>query len=225
MYKYEYKYKNLEIKFLMTLKNTSYFEQNVLFYFSDEFSCGCQCTCYTDVQTRALVADCSNLGLVEIPQNLPNYTDWLIVSGNNISSLNQEILQTPFLPHLTKIDISGNSLTNISNEFIALYANCGSRLSLLDISRNNLKMLPRHIQNVSSLRNLRLSGNPFTCSCGNIWIKDSLNNSDAIDDSTNVTCTMPSGEEIRMIDVNPKLVGCPSPKKPHNRWKILGFIS
>ena len=86
-------------------------------FFSDEFSCGYKCRCYTDVLTRALVADCSNLKLIEIPDNLPNYTDWLIVSQNNISSLNEEITQTSFFPHLTILDISENSLDNISNAF------------------------------------------------------------------------------------------------------------
>ena len=152
------------------------------YYFSDEFPCGHQmlCRCYTDVLTRALVADCSNLGLVEIPQNLPNYTDWLIVSENNISSLNQEILETSYFPYLTKLDISGNSLVNISNLF-EVYICSISRLSLLDISNNNLTTLPRNIMNISSLSNLWLDGNSFKCICDNFWMRDWLNNSGIVE--------------------------------------------
>ena len=172
--------------------------------FSDEFSCGYKCRCYTDVHTRALVADCSNLELTEIPQNLPNYTDRLLTSGNNISTLNQDILQSSFLPHITKLNISGNSFDNISYQFIDLFTNCGSRLSLLDISNNNLTTLPRNIRNISYLTSLQLTGNSFLCNCENIWMGDWLNKNDIIDDSTNITCTMPSGKKIPMIYMNSK---------------------
>ena len=200
-----------------------------LLIFSDEFPCGYNCTCYTDITTRALVADCSNLNLIDIPQNLPNYTDWLIISENNISPLNEEILQPPFFPYLTKLDISGNSLDNISNVF-DIFTCCSSRLSSLDILSNNLTTLPTIFQNISSLRSLRLSENPLQCHCENMWMKDWLNNSGIIDDATNISCTMPgpSGKEIRMIDMNPKDLGCPLPQSTlptTNPWKILGLLS
>ena len=161
---------------------------------------------------------------MEIPQNLPNYTDWLLISGNNISSFNQEILQNSFLPYITKLDISDNRFDNISNEFIDLFT-C-SRLSFLDISNNNLTMLPSNIQNISSLRDLRLTGNSFQCNCENFWMKDWLNNSIIIEHFTNITCTKPglSGEEIRMIDMNPKDMDCPVPTILTNWWKILGNV-
>ena len=172
------------------------------------------------------MANCSNLNLTEIPHNLPNYTDWLIVSGNNISFLNQEILQHSFLPHLTKLDISRNSLNTISKEFIDLFVHCYSRLFFLDISNNNLTTLPRNIQNMSSLQSLRFSGNILECICENIWIKDWLNKSDIIEDSTNISCTMPSGEEIQMLYTNTNDMDCPTPESitTANLWKILGFI-
>ena len=198
----------------------------LLFYqlnvFSDEFSCGYKCSCYTDVKTRALVADCSNQGLVEIPPNLPNYTNWLLISGNNISFLNME---SSFLPHLTKLDISRNSLNNISNDFIDLFTDCHWKQLSLDISHNNLTTLPRNIQNISSITNLQLTGNSFQCNCENIWMKDWLNNSDTIDDSTNITCIMPgsSGKEIPMIDMSLKDMDCPVPESTTNWWKMLGI--
>ena len=194
--------------------------------YSDEFSCGYKCRCYTDIHTRALVADCSNLAQREIPLNLPNYTDWLLISGNHISTFNEDILQSSFLAHITKLDLSGNSFDNISHEFFDLFTNCGSRLSFLNISNNNLTMLPSTIQNISSLKSLQLTGNSFQCNCENIWMGDWLNKIDIIDDSTNITCTMPSGKEIPMIDMNPKDMDCPEPESTTtaNLWKILGMI-
>ena len=173
-------------------------------FYLDEFSCGYKCRCYTDILTTALMADCSNLELMIIPENLPNHTDWLMVSDNNISSVNQEILQTSFFPYLTKIGISGNSLDNISNVF-HIFTSCNSRLSYLDISSNNLTALPMIFQNISSLKSLRISENPLECNCESLWMKDWLNKSSIIEDPTNITCTMPgpSASEIPMIEMNP----------------------
>ena len=196
-------------------------------YISDEFFHGYGCRCYTDVHTGALVADCSDLGLIEIPQNLPNYTDWLIVSGNNISSLDQETLKTPILPYITKLDISRNRLENISHEFIEVFTNPYFKLSFLDISSNNLVRLPRNIMNISSLRNLRLTGNSFQCDCENLWMKNWLNNSNIIENSTNIRCTMSKtpGEEILMIHMREKDMDCPSDNPILNPLEIFGIIS
>ena len=192
-------------------------------FFSDEFSCGNNCTCYTDVQTRAVVADCSNQELIEIPQNLPNYTDWLVVSENNISSVDQDILQTSFFPHLTKLNISGNSLDNISNVF-DIFTCCSSRLSTLDISSNNLTTLPTIFQNISSLKSLKISENPLECNCESMWMKDWLNSSGIIEDFEKITCTMTgeSPRSIPMIEMNLKDMNCPMSTTTINWWKILG---
>ena len=169
-----------------------------------------------------------NLGLIEIPQNLPNYTDWLVIPGNNISSLDQETLKTPFLPYITRLDISQNRLENISHEFIELFTHpYFSRLSFLDISNNNLVRLPRNIMNISSLRNLRLTGNSFQCNCENLWMKKWLNNSNIIENSTNIRCTMSKtpGEEIIMIDMKEEDMDCPSQQSILNLLEIFGIIS
>ena len=168
------------------------------------------------------MADCSNLGLIEIPENLPNYTDWLIVPGNNISSLDQ---RAPFLPYITRLDISRNRLNNISHEFTDLFM-C-TRLSFLDISSNNLVSLPRSIMNISSLRNLRLTGNSFQCNCESLWMKHWLNNSNIIENSTNIKCTMskPLRKEIRMIYMNEDDMDCPSQQSILSPLEIFGIIS
>ena len=145
---------------------------------------------------------------MEIPLNLPNYIDWLLISGNNISTFNQETLQSLFLPHITKLDISYNKFDNISIEFIDLFTNCGSRLSFLDISNNNLAQLPSNIQNISSLRYLHLTGNFFQCNCENIWMKDWLNNSNIMEDSANIHCIMPSGKWNLFIELTDADLAC-----------------
>ena len=133
------------------------------------------------------------------------------------------VTQTSFFPHLTILDISENSLDNISNAFY-VFTCCSSRLSYLDISNNNLTTLPIIFQNISSLKRLKLSKNPLQCSCENMWMKDWLNRSDIIEDFLNISCKIPSGEEIQLIDMNPEDMNCPSLEEMANIWKILGFI-
>ena len=165
---------------------------------------------------------------MEIPQNFPNNTDWLLISGNDISTFNQEMLHESLFNNIKHLDISGNKLENISNKFIDFFTNSRSRLSFLDISNNNLTTLPRNIQNISSLETLRLSENSLKCSCENMWMKDWLNRTDIIHDSTNISCQMPSRKEILMMDMNPEDLNCPSLESPkntkHNLWKIPGYI-
>ena len=64
-----------------------------------------------------LVADCSHSDLTHVPDAIPEETDWLLLSGNNISSLitaKKEINDT--LYHLSQLDLHGNNLTNMSVE-------------------------------------------------------------------------------------------------------------
>ena len=169
------------------------------------------------------MVDCAHAGLTQIPKSLPIDTDWLILSGNNISSLNQEIVQTAFFTHLTKLYISSNNLDNISNLF---EVDTCSRLSFLDISNNNLSTLPRNVVNISSLRNLWLGGNSFKCICDNFWMRDWLRNSGIVDNYTKITCIKADAKEIRMIDMDSQEVGCPLPKStlpPEDIWKPIGF--
>ena len=55
----------------------------------------------------------------------------------------------------------------------------------LDISQNNLETLPQKIQELKSLQQIWLSGNPFLCDCTMTWMIDWLSNA-----------TTPSGEHV-----------------------------
>ena len=172
-------------------------------------------------QERTLVADCLRAGLNQIPKSLPKDTDWLILSGNNITSL--QILDLQFFHDLSRLDLHNNKIKYISKEFVE-YLSTHQILENLDISNNNLTTLPRIFQNISSLKRLKLSKNPLQCNCENMWMKDWLNSSAIIEDSLNIICTLPSGEEIQLIDMNPEDMNCPLLDKMANLWKILGLF-
>ena len=193
-----------------------------LFLVLGSFPCGPGCGCYTDNQERALVADCSSLELTEVPYKLPNYTNWLFLFENNITSLGENVSNLPYLSFLTTIDLSQNNLNQISDRIFSLFTHCYSRLSSLDISNNNLTTLSEKLHDIKSLESVKISVNPDKCQCENLWIKDWLKGSEIASDYQNVTCDWPSGERIFIANLDEKDLDCPSLSSASKMWKILG---
>ena len=198
--------------------------QHVIVIISDHFpkSCENECRCYSNRHERALVAECSHKGLTQIPGSLPNNLDWLIVSGNNIRSFNDSILNKTFLRHISKLEISSNNITSISPEFIDLFIEYDN-LKYLDVSNNHLKNLPQNIQNVTSLKKLLIHGNQFQCQCDNIWMKDwILRNNDLVYNYKTIECEYAARMVKPIIQVDKVTLGCIPRKAPFSLWKILG---
>ena len=79
------------------------------------------------------MADCAHAGLTQIPKSLPIDTDWLILSGNNISSVQTEDLK--FLPILSRLDLKQNNIKSISQYFVEYLSNRSNAVNL-NISSN-----------------------------------------------------------------------------------------
>ena len=188
-------------------------------------SCVTKCQCYSNRHQRVLVADCSYSGLKFIPHSLPKHTDWLLLSGNNFTSLNiQNMENNILLQYLSKLDLHNNKIRNISSKFLDTFTE-NNKLIYLDLSYNELITLPENVQNLSSLQTLKITGNKFKCSCNNIWMKDwFLNKSDLIDDYENVLCQMPSGKSIPIVKMDKADMVC-IPSEAFATWKIAGECS
>ena len=169
------------------------------------------------------MADCSNSGLIDIPNSLPKHTDWLILPGNNLTSLNVSSTQTvEILRYLTKLDLHSNKIENVSSNVLDVFTK-NNHLLNLDLSKNELKSMPENIKNLSSLQTLKISDNRFKCSCDNIWMKDwFLNETDLIDDYENVLCQMTSGKWIPIVKMDKADMGCVPSKEIFSAWKIAG---
>ena len=64
-------------------------------------------------------------------------------------------------------------------------------LLYLDLSNNKLSNLPDDIRNLTSVKNLKMSGNTFKCSCKSFWMKEwLLNETKVVDDFENIKCQM-----------------------------------
>ena len=153
------------------------------------------------------MADCSHSGLTGIPSSLPETLDWLILSHNNVSYINQDLGNLKFLTEISTLNLSYNGLVNLSNGVLDVFSN-NENLKFLDISNNNLTSLPENIKNITSLEEIWISGNHFKCSCDNIWMKRwILNQSHLVADYQKVQCQMPSNARIPITQMDPVKLG------------------
>ena len=155
-----------------------------------------------------LIADCSHSGLTAIPPDLPHYTDWLLLSENHISFLNQSAVDVLCLIQISKLDVSQNNIVQISSAFVdTLIEN--PKLIHLDISTNKLTSLPENLQNLSSLTELQMMNNKLECLCDKLWMKDwLLNNTEIIVDYKTIQCKMDSRKWIPIIHMSEEDMGC-----------------
>ena len=161
-------------------------------FISDQYPATCyrECRCYVNPQERALVADCAHAGLIQIPKSLPRDTDWLILSGNNITSV--QVVDLQFVLNLSRLVLNNNKTKYISEDFVQ-YLKTQSDLVDLDISNNELKSIPRNFESVKILKTLMISGNNFECNCNNFWMKNwIMDNRETIQDYKRVYCEMES---------------------------------
>ena len=143
------------------------------------------------------MANCAHAGLTHIPKSLPKDTDWLILSGNNISSLQAEDLK--LLSILASLDLKDNKIKYISEDFVD-YLSMYSKLVFLDLSYNELNAIPKNVKSVKFSQKLSLSGNRFQCKCDNMWMRNWLiDRRQIVADFNEVECFMESGKKIQFI--------------------------
>ena len=126
------------------------------------------------------MADYAHAGLTQIPKSLPKDTDWLILSENNITSIT--IVDVQYVKNLSRLDMYNNKIKYISEDFVQ-YLKTQSNLVNLDISNNELKVIPRNLESVKFMTTLMISGNKFECKCNNMWMRYWINdNRESIQD-------------------------------------------
>ena len=71
-------------------------------------------------------------------------TDWLLLSGNNLGSLQKE---EDYLNDIVSLDLSSSRITQIDETVIGIILR---NIKYLDIRGNNLKYIPRTISTAES---------------------------------------------------------------------------
>ena len=96
----------------------------------------------------------------------------------------------------------------MSSKFLDIFV-YSNQLLVLDISYNNLTTLPQKIKNLTSIEKIDINGNQFKCQCDNNWMRNwILNNTDIVKNYKTVTCEMPSGKRIPVIEMSEEDMGC-----------------
>ena len=145
-------------------------------------SCLHNCTCHRSPYDRVNIFDCRNKGLTSLPETVLKNTDWLLMSGNNLGSLNKA---PDYLENITLLNLSSSNIREIDERMMK--ANFES-VKYLDIRRNYLKEIPQMITKTNNISKLWLSDNPFECHCDMLWMKDWLIDARNVQDKDNVTC-------------------------------------
>ena len=110
-------------------------------------------------------------------------TDWLLLSGNNLGSLNKV---PDYLKNITLLDLSSSYITEIDETLMKVIVRS---VKHLDIRGNNLKEIPQTITKANNITKLWISNNPYECNCDMMWMKDWLIDAENVTDKKNVTCS------------------------------------
>ena len=68
------------------------------------------------------------------------------------------------------MNLSNNVISDIKDELLENLEK--GKIEVLDLRNNSLNRLPHRITNLSTLREIWFSNNPFICDCGMLWMKD-----------------------------------------------------
>ena len=151
-------------------------------------SCLHNCTCHRSPLDGANIFDCQNKGLTSLPETVFINTDWLLLSGNNLGSL-----QKP-MDYFINISVLNLSLSQVISVDQIVMEAILKNVQQLDLRGNKLKILPKSIMKAHKTTKLWLSENPFECNCDMLWIRDWLLNTGNIMDIENTNCSLRTGE-------------------------------
>ncbi|ALC48175.1 hfw, partial [Drosophila busckii] len=180
----------------------------------------CSCNIYSimiiqDDQSRTVCnVDCSNLGLVELPHQLPDNTFTLNISNNKISSLGDHFHTNPTYYNIVKLVADNNQISSIyefeGTKFI-------EQFQRLYIRNNSLSKIPEYFLNNALMdsgygRRIYLAENRLQCDCNSAktlqnWLKERSND---IPDYMDIRCrNLPQSvmelQEIKLCQSPPDL--------------------
>ena len=109
-------------------------------------------------------------------------TDWLLLSGNNLGSLNKA---PNYLTNITVLNLSSSEISEIDETLMEIII---QNVKSLDIRGNNLKEIPETVAKSNKTNKLWISDNPYECNCDMLWMKDWLIDTENVVDKNDVKC-------------------------------------
>ena len=110
-------------------------------------------------------------------------TDWLILSGNNLGSLNKA---PDYLENITFLNLSSSNIREIDETVMEAIV---KSVKSLDITRNYLKEIPPTVRKAVNNSKRWISDNPYECNCNMMWMKHWLVDTKSVMDKDNVLCS------------------------------------
>lgn len=154
---------------------------------SDAFTCPEQCNCMVIQRKRYDYnhAKCTSLdGLRQLGKTSELHS--LDLSSMNLTKINNQLDK---LSNLSKLDLSDNHLPELSNlhqrriRFLNISGNritsgklakIPSTVKHLNLSNNDITILPETFKRFVHLKSLELAGNPLNCTCETLYIRNWL---------------------------------------------------
>ncbi|XP_061663811.1 leucine-rich repeat neuronal protein 3 [Syngnathoides biaculeatus] len=107
----------------------------------------------SSVYMEAQTVDCNDLGLFNLPENLPVGTEVLLLQTNNVGKIDKPL---DYLPNITEIDLSQNNISFMSEVHLGILP----QLLSLHMEENRIQELPdRCLAEVANLQELYLNHN------------------------------------------------------------------
>lgn len=162
-------------------------------------NCPSNCFCQDRPHNDTFLIDCTNAGLTEIPDVIPE---------NNRSRI-ELILDNNAITELKDLSYSGRvyqiSLHNNAIETLEAHVLENIDAVKLDFSYNKIRTLPTEIKKFS-YESVSLHGNPLFCDCDSMWLKDWLTSYNDMPD-TSLTCDSEEGQQT-ISEMTLRDLGC-----------------
>ena len=161
--------------------------------------CPTDCTCQlVKGDTEHVSVNCSdNPRLKELPNNLPMVSDTPIVLYVNHTSL-RRLEYRPYLHLVTELHASNSKVSSVTPGAMQAMQN----ITVLALDHNQLKSLPAatHSLALPAATNISLGGNPWICSCSDLWMPRWLvQHADALHDGHSIRCRW-TGKLVSKLD-------------------------
>ena len=158
------------------------------------------CTCYYSVPNQENIFDCRNKNLTSLPKTVLLHTNWILASGNNLGNIDRV---EKYIENITHLDLRNSRVTGITD---GVMRSMSMNVKKLNLSNNDLEILPLSIMEVNNDTKLWLSNDSYDCKCGMMWMRDWLVKATNFMDREQVACR------------KGKMIGKCTEFQLHHRW-------
>ena len=173
-------------------------------------NCSSGCQCHYFRQRRANVLNCSSRGIANLNYlEIPEGTTWLIADSNEIDYL----CPKSSVKNLAHISIQTSHINSICEDFFSKLVN-EKTLTSLNLAHNNISRFSKYIQNINSLQEVYLAGNPIDCNCDMMWFAQWLNSTATpsgvriVKDYKGIKCFGGEWDGVTVSDLDERAMGC-----------------